>query len=90
MMKINDVVTIVTIGGEFIGRLKSEDSNQIVLVNPRGLMQGEHGFGFSPGVCITGDTDDSVSFNRSLILFVVKTVPEIEKAWQKATSGIVI
>lgn len=89
-MKVNDVVTIVTIGGEFIGRLKSQTSDEIVLMNPRGLMQGEQGFGFAPSVCITGDTTDSVAFYRTSVVFMVKTIPEIEKAWQKATSGIVI
>jgi len=53
-------------------------------------MQGENGIGFAPSVCMTGDTTNTVHFNKSTILFTVKTLPEVEKAWQQATSGIVL
>jgi hypothetical protein len=89
-MNINDVVTVVTVAGEYIGRLKSQGEETVEIDNPRGLMQGENGIGFAPSVCMTGDTTNTVHFNKSTILFTVKTLPEVEKAWQQATSGIVL
>jgi len=89
-MEKNDVVTLVTIAGEIVGRYKSEEDATVVVENPRLFMQTQEGAGFAPGVCMTGDTTSMVTFQKSTILCVIPSSAEVVKAWQQVTSGIVL
>lgn len=92
-MNTGDVVTLVTMMGEVIGRLKSSDDISVELESPRLFVPDPSGAGnggLAPGVSMTGVQDPNEStFNRSVILTVTPTHPEIEKAWIQATSGII-
>lgn len=87
-MKTNDVVTVVTLAGEFIGKLKGEVGNTVTLEDPRMLVQSEQGMGFAHGVCVTGETNPKeVTFQQ--YVFTTPTNEEVTKGWRQATSGII-
>ena len=89
MANKNDVVTVITYAGEFVGKFDSVSDNSVTLNDPRLVMPSERGLAFGSGVCLTGETHgDSVTFNN--YLFYVPTDAEVEKAYRSATSGLVL
>ena len=86
-----DVVTLVTVMGEIIGRVKDYDSETITLTEPRLFVQQDDGAGFAPGVCLTGEgKHKELVFRHNQVLVVVPTHPDLIKGWTQATSGIVL
>jgi hypothetical protein len=90
----NDVVTVVTMCGEYVGRCfpgcVSECDTTITLSNPRMVLTGEDGsMGFARGVAMTGEENPkTIKFNN--FIFVTPTNPEVVSAYVQSTSGIVI
>ena len=86
-----EVVTVVTMMGEIVGRLKDETTEGYLLESPRLFVpaQGESSGGFAPGLSMTGvqDTKEAV-INKDLVLTVVETHDAVAKGWREATSGI--
>ena len=92
-MKNGDVVTIVSMMGEIVGRLTGEDDLTVTVSNPRLFVPAREGSagGFAPGVCMTGQQDlDKVSINQAVVLCVVPSHADIAAGWQEATSSIVL
>lgn len=87
-MKKGDIVTVVAVSGEYIGKLKRFDEKGVVLSDPRMLVAGESGVGFARGVCMTGQTDVSEVMFRDYV-YCTPTNEDFEKAWREQTSGIV-
>lgn len=89
-MKNNDVVTVVTVSGEYVGRLGGIDSNGVVTLNdPRMLIHGDQGIGFARGVCMTGvENAKTVSFQQYVLC--TPTNDDFSAAWTEATSGVKI
>ena len=91
-MKKGDVVTIVSMMGEVVGRLVEETDLTVTLADPRLFVPAREGSagGFAPGVCMTGQQNlDEVSINRTVVLCVVPSHPEIESGWREAVTGLV-
>lgn len=87
-MKAGDIVTVLTVAGEFVGKLVSQD-NGVTLSDPRMLVQNQNGIGFASGVCMTGENEPkSVTFLDYIML--VQTNDKFEQAWRQATSGLVL
>lgn len=90
-MDKNDVISIVTLTGEFVGKYNSETDQQYTIDDPRLLTQTQEGVAFIPAVCMTGiQQPNQVVFNKSVVAFVIKTATEVEKEYRKATSGLII
>ena len=88
-MKKGDIVTVVTMAGEFVGELVSTD-NGIELSDPRMVVNGPEGnMGFARGICQTG-IENPTDVLVSNPIFVSPTNEMVEKAWIEATSGIAI
>jgi hypothetical protein len=88
-MKKGDVVTVLTVSGEYVGKFKSQTENTVEITDPRMLVQTQEGMGFAAGVCVTGKRDvNEIVFNQ--FIFMTETNEEIEKAYRQATSGIVM
>lgn len=88
-----EVVTIVTMMGEVVGRLKDETTDGYVVESPRLFVpaQGESGGGFAPGLCMTGTQHpNEAHINKDLTLTVCVTHPDVAKGWTEATSGLVM
>ena len=93
-MKNGDVVTLVTMMGEVIGRLKDKTDTAVTLESPRLFVpdpnNGANG-GLAPGVSMTGEQNPKEgTFSLGVVLTVTSTHPDIEKAWVSATSGIIL
>mgnify|MGYP001563144172 FL=1 len=89
--KKNDVITVICVAGEYIGKMVSEDTSKLTIADPKMLVNGEQGMGFGNGVCVTGEKDpSSMTFYIGGIVFVAKTSEEVVKAYREATSGLII
>ena len=89
--KKNDVITVISVAGEYIGKMVSEDISKLTIADPKMLVNGEQGMGFGNGVCVTGEKDpSSMTFYIGGIVFVAKTSEEVVKAYREATSGLII
>lgn len=87
-MKKGDVVTVVTLAGEMVGKFESKDDG-ITLTDPRMLIQNEQGMGFAHGVCVTGENNPTTITFQNYV-FATPTNSEIEKAYRQAVSGLVL
>ena len=88
-MKKGDVVVVMTMAGEIIGKYIHEKESGITLQNPRTLMQSEQGVGFAKGVCMSGKLDPKI-MAISQYVFVTPVSDEFEKAYRQAVSGLVL
>ena len=88
-MNKNDIVSVVTVAGEFVGKFVSDVDGVIELDDPRMIVQGPEGqMGFAHGVCSTGKHEpDSI---RMSYIFNTPTSPEVEKGYREFTSGIIL
>jgi hypothetical protein len=88
-----EIVTVVTMMGEVVGRLKEETSKGYVLESPRLFVpaQGESSGGFAPGLCMTGaQNPEEGVINKDLTLTVILTHEGVAKGWTEAVSSIVL
>ena len=86
-MEKGDVVTVVTISGEYVGILDSFEDPTVVLNKPRMVVQSEKGLGFAHGVAVTGEENpESVTFLN--VVYVIPTNKAVSKAHTEATTNI--
>ena len=88
-MNKGDIVTVLTVAGEFVGKLNEEKNNSVVLDNPRMLVQNQQGMGFAYGVCISGEKDPKECEFKGVVL-VTPTNKDVSDAWIQATTGIAL
>jgi len=88
-MTKGDVVAVVTIAGEFVGKYRTTLDGNIVMDDPRMLVQQGQQMGFAQGICVTGKSNpDEVTFSQ--YVFVTQVNDDIEKAYRSAVSGLVL
>jgi len=88
-MKDGEIVTVVTMAGEFVGKLAGTEDG-VKLIDPRMVVQGPEGnMGFARGICQTG-IENPTEVLITNPLFVTDTNEMVENAWREATSGIAI
>jgi len=86
--EVGDIVTVLTISGEFVGRFENSENNTITLSDPRMLVINDNGMGFAHGVCVTGKNNvTDVTFMNFVL--VTPTNDEIVAAWRRATTGLI-
>ena len=87
-----DIATLVLINGaEIIGKFSGESAEHFVLNKPRMLQASQQGVGLVNGICMSGvEPDDDIRFQKSSVLFLIKTVDELSKGYQQQVSGIVL
>jgi len=82
------IKTVVSTYGEYIGDIV-EDADVVVIKKPKMVIQSESGFGFAKGVCVTSvESPEQVSIQKSNVILVVDTHPDIIKAYEESTSVI--
>lgn len=85
------VVSVVTVAGEYIGKLKEQDGEFVVLEDPHTISPNGQSIGFLPAVCMTGKQKPSeVKLNKSLVLLVIESQEEVVREYRSATSGLVL
>ena len=93
MKAVGEIVTVVTMMGEVVGRLKEETSFGYVLESPRLFVpaQGESSGGFAPGLSMTGvQNPNEGTINKQVALTVCITHQQVADGWVQATSGLVM
>ena len=86
-MEKGDVVTVVTISGEYVGILESFEDATVVLNKPRMEVQSEQGMGFAHGVAVTGEPNPEQVVFRNIV-YVIPTNKDVSKAHTEATTNI--
>ena len=88
--KEQDVVSIkLSTGDEVVGKLLSEDDNQIVLSKPLALTATQQGMGLVPFM-FTVDQESKFPFNKQLVLIIMKTEKEMTSSYIQNTTGLAI
>lgn len=89
--KKDDVVSVITNAGEYVGKFKDEGDSTFTIGKPRMLIQGDEGVGFARGVCVTGGEDvDTLVFQKTGVVFTTPTSGIVEKAYIESTTSIVL
>ena len=57
MIEVNDVVSVVTIAGEYVGKFIGYTEGGVSIKSPRMVVHAEEGLGFAKGICVTGVAD---------------------------------
>ena len=87
--KKGDIVSVITNAGEYVGKYKDEGDATFTITKPRMLISGEGGVGFARGICVTGKDDaESLTFQKTGIVFTTETSDVVEKAFIEATTSI--
>lgn len=91
-MKTGDVISLVTVSGEFVGKWVGETTVSLTLRDPHMVSAGAQGnIGFMPVVCLTGKPKpDTVEFNKTAIVCYVETDENVVREYRKATSGLIV
>ncbi len=90
-MEKGDIVTVVTISGEYVGKLVSMEDATIELKDPRMILSNpaDGSMGFAKGLAATGvENPTSAVFQQ--VVFVVPTNKTVAEAHLTATSGLVL
>jgi hypothetical protein len=86
--KAGDTVTIKTTGGdELVARFVEENDKTITVSKPLALMATQQGMGLAP-FAFTVPVDSKIPLNKTAVLFIVKTEPQMAKSYITSTSGI--
>ena len=85
---MSEVVTVMTLSGEYVGKIVSDDERGVTLEDPRFVTVSEQGMGFAGGIAMTGVKDPKNVTLRN-VLFVAETNPEVESAYRSTVSGII-
>ena len=87
----DDVVSVITNAGEYVGKFKSEGDSTFTITKPRMLISGEGGVGFARGICVTGEEDAAeITFQKTGVVFTTPTSAVVEKAYVESTTSIVL
>lgn len=86
-MKKGDIISVITVSGEYIGKL-DESGDTICLEDPRMIVQGPEGqMGFAQGVAVTGEKNPT-SMQIQSYVFTTKTNDQVAEAYRTHLSGI--
>lgn len=87
-MKKDDIVSVVTLGGEYVGKFVDSDDSKVTIDEPRMVVLSEKGMGFARGIAVTGEENPKTATLRGYTM-IIPTNEEVIKAYRKATSGLV-
>jgi hypothetical protein len=89
-MKKGDIVTVIAMTGEYVGRLDKIEGSNVVLKDPKLIVKGEDGgIGFGRGVCMSAEENvGEVAFMGAV--FVAPSNERFQSAFIEATSGLVV
>lgn len=85
-MKKGDVVTAVTISGEYVGKLLSQGNGRVELENPRMVLSDPNtgNMGFAKGLAATGVENPKVATFHQVVV-CLGTNPDVADAFLRAT-----
>ena len=85
-----DTVTIKLAGNEeLVARFVEQDDNGITIEKPMMVVVGPEGLGLGP-FTFTVNPETKITLNKNVVMFMVKTDPEMAKQYVQSTTGIAI
>lgn len=87
-MNKDDVVSVIALGAEYVGKLEEVKENSIVLNNPVMVMVTEQGMGFAASLAMTGEENPKQVELRGYTL-ATKTNSQVEAGYRQHTSGLI-
>tara|TARA_B110000881_G_C18561145_1_gene509921 strand:- start:1308 stop:1619 length:312 start_codon:yes stop_codon:yes gene_type:complete len=80
-MQTGDVVTVVTISGEYVGKLNSQKDGAVTIDNPRMVLSNpqDGSMGFAKGIAATGLENPPVATFHNVV-FVVPSNDKVAEA----------
>ena len=90
-MEKGDVVTVVAISGEYVGKLVSMEDATVELENPRMILSNpqDGSMGFAKGLAATGEESPTSAVFQQVV-FVVPSNEKVPNAHLEATSGLTL
>ena len=90
-MEKGDIVTVVTISGEYVGKLVSMEDAMVELENPRMILSNpqDGSMGFAKGLAATGEENPKTATFQQVV-FVVPSNEKVANAHLEATSGLTL
>tara|TARA_Y100000758_G_C15970923_1_gene393187 strand:- start:21 stop:317 length:297 start_codon:yes stop_codon:yes gene_type:complete len=89
-MQQGDIVSIVTVSGEYVGEVvEFLSDNSLRISNPRMILtDGKGQMGFAKGICVTGIENPEEQIFMQYV-FIADTNSKVVDAWKEATSQII-
>ena len=90
-MQKNDIVSVMTAYGEYVGKFVEQGTSVVKLADPRMIVQTEQGMGFAHGICATGkENPTTVDIQMAQVVFITEVNEQIEKEYRRVTSGLIV
>ena len=90
-MKKNDIISVVTAVGEFVGKFVEQDDVSVTVADPRMIVHNQGGMGFAAGVSMAGvESPEKIDFYKTNVVFVGPTNEGVQKAYRQFTSGLIV
>lgn len=90
-MQKNDIVSVMTAYGEYVGKFVEQGTSVVKLADPRMIVQTEQGMGFAHGICATGkENPTTVDIQMPQVVFITEVNEQIEKEYRRVTSGLIV
>ena len=90
-VKKNQIITVASVVGEFVGKFDEENETTITLTDPRMIVNTPEGMGFARGICQTGkENPDTVTLMKANIIFVSETNDDVVNSYRQFTTGLVM
>jgi hypothetical protein len=88
-MKVGDIVTVMALSGEYVGRVTDiSDIGAVTIEDPRMIIANDQGMGFANGIAATGVKDPKEVTFQSYV-FATETNEEVISAWRQQVSGLI-
>ena len=86
--ELDEIVTVIAFGNEYVGKYVAGDDKSITLNKPVVVMLTEQGMGFSASVAMSGEEKPKEVTLHNYVL-VTKTNPQVATAYRQHTSGLI-
>ena len=87
-MKYDDIVTVVTPTGEYIGKLENQNGDKITLSKPMTVIASQQGLEFAPVLAMTGKPNlPSVTLWN--VVLVTETDDEISDRYKQHVGALI-
>ena len=84
-MNVNDTVTVMTLSGEYVGNLVTDNGDNVVIKHPKLVTNGENGLALADGISATGIMPEEVHIYN--VAFTTLAHPDVITAHQSAVAG---
>ena len=87
-MNIGDIVTVITMTGEYVGKLEYQNDGIVKLGKPVMVMPHQNGLGFASSLAMTGEENPKEVTLHNVTL-VVKTNDDVANGYKQHTGSLI-